>query len=348
MAALVSILITNYNYAEFVRIAVESALAQDYVNIEVVVVDDGSTDGSIDVLRPYAGRVRLIAQPNAGQASAFNAAFRECRGQIVCLLDADDLFFPEKAGIIAHTFESLDGEFVQIAHRLQVIDARGRLLRPAYPTQLDSGDLTAKFAKSGTYRAAPTSGLCYRRAFLDAVTPVPTAFRLGLDLYFAWHAALGGKCWAIENPLGAYRLHSCNSSRQTKFANWSASTPVLISRTHARVTQHLRAYRTLREHFGPAMIDSSVHYRVVRLLDTGFEGRRSACLRLLPGCVASVWHDPGRTHWRRLRFTSWLVAMALLPASAAVRVNTAPMAWRALCTFLRARLARLWFRRAQI
>ena len=92
---LVSVLIPNYNYGHYVGRALDSLLAQSYPHFEGIVCDDGSTDDSRAIVARYAGRdarIRLLAKENGGVASALNAAYRQCRGDIVCLLDADDFF----------------------------------------------------------------------------------------------------------------------------------------------------------------------------------------------------------------------------------------------------------------
>lgn len=95
---LVSVIIPAYNAAPYIAAAVDSALAQTYVPVEVVVTDDGSTDGTAEILRPYreAGKITYIYQKNAGLSSARNTGIRACRGEYVALLDSDDLFLPEK------------------------------------------------------------------------------------------------------------------------------------------------------------------------------------------------------------------------------------------------------------
>jgi hypothetical protein len=81
---LVSILINNYNYAHFVTEAIESALAQTYRHVEIIVVDDGSTDDSREVIGRFGNLVRMVAKENGGQASAFNAGFAASKGEIIC------------------------------------------------------------------------------------------------------------------------------------------------------------------------------------------------------------------------------------------------------------------------
>lgn len=96
MAPLVSVLIPCFNAEKYVGEAIESALAQTHPNVEVVVVDDGSTDGSPDVIRSFAGRIEFEIGPNRGACAARNRALALSRGEYVQFLDADDLLLPTK------------------------------------------------------------------------------------------------------------------------------------------------------------------------------------------------------------------------------------------------------------
>lgn len=96
MAPLVSVLIPCFNAEKYVGEAIESALAQTHPNVEVVVVDDGSTDGSPDVIRSFAGRIVFEIGPNRGACAARNRALALSRGEYVQFLDADDLLLPTK------------------------------------------------------------------------------------------------------------------------------------------------------------------------------------------------------------------------------------------------------------
>jgi glycosyltransferase involved in cell wall biosynthesis len=93
---LVSVIIDNYNYGRFLGTAIDSALNQTYRNIEVIVVDDGSTDHSRAVMTSYADKIVPVFKQNGGQASAFNAGFEVSRGDLICFLDADDIMLPTR------------------------------------------------------------------------------------------------------------------------------------------------------------------------------------------------------------------------------------------------------------
>jgi len=139
MNPLVSIVITNYNCARFVADAVETALAQTYANVEVIVVDDGSTDDSLAVLAPYRGRVRIVAQPNGGVSAARNTGIRESRGDLVAFFDADDLWHRDKlakqvplfinpaVGLVYCGVEYIDEQGRTLGTNLKGL--RGRVLR---------------------------------------------------------------------------------------------------------------------------------------------------------------------------------------------------------------------------
>src|SRR5262245_23003010 len=93
---LISVIIPTYNSARFVIDAVESALAQSYPSLEVIVVDDGSSDDTQERLGPWEGRIKYFYQPNSGPAKARNRGIKEARGDLIAFLDADDQWLPEK------------------------------------------------------------------------------------------------------------------------------------------------------------------------------------------------------------------------------------------------------------
>src|SRR5690349_20031465 len=95
---LVSIVVLNYNYARFIPRSVGSVLRQTYEPIEVIVVHDASTDGSVEVIRAFGSRVApVLKTTNGGHGAAFNSGFASCRGEIVMFLDADDYLYPDAA-----------------------------------------------------------------------------------------------------------------------------------------------------------------------------------------------------------------------------------------------------------
>jgi glycosyltransferase involved in cell wall biosynthesis len=172
---LVSILVNNFNYGRFLGQAIDSALVQSCPSVEVIVVDDGSTDNSREVIQSYGERIIPVFKPNGGQASAFNAGFAASKGDWILFLDADDWFAPEKAETIllyASRFRSAG----LIAHSLSYCDAENRPLAPASvssgaPTLVDD----RKRARQGKLRVTlpATSALAFNRETLSQILPMP-------------------------------------------------------------------------------------------------------------------------------------------------------------------------------
>src|SRR5258708_31977138 len=115
---LVSIVINNFNYARYLAQAIDSALSQTATPVEVVVVDDGSTDNSREVIGGYGDRIVPVFKDNGGQASAVNVGFAHNHRQIVIFLDADDILLPMAAARVAGDFAARPGT-VKVRTRMQ-------------------------------------------------------------------------------------------------------------------------------------------------------------------------------------------------------------------------------------
>lgn len=139
----VSIIISSYNYAAFVRDAIDSALQQTYPHMEIIVVDDGSTDNSRDILNEYAESVKLIFKKNGGQASAFNTGFENCQGDVIIFLDSDDLINDDAVEKIVPLFS--DPEVSKVHWILNEIDNSGTPTGRTTPSsQLSEGNFWKK------------------------------------------------------------------------------------------------------------------------------------------------------------------------------------------------------------
>lgn len=211
---LVSVIITNYNYGDFVGAAIDSALNQTHPEVEVIVVDDGSTDHSGEVLARYADRIQVLNRDHGGQMASTNAGFACSRGEVVVLLDGDDWLYPH--ALASHAAALSDPAVAKSQGYLQVVDSNGDPAIGQVPLQLSAaGDYAARFRARGpfAYQSAFTSGCAWRRSVLEAVLPLPEGRFgfLGPDGYLAAVDALFGRIEVADRPLGAYRVHGNNS-----------------------------------------------------------------------------------------------------------------------------------------
>src|SRR5947207_2973758 len=150
---LLSIVIDNYNYGQYFAQAIESALAQDYGNLEVVVVDDGSNDNSREVIASYGERVVAVFKKNGGQASAVNAGFAASHGDVLLFLDSDDYLAAQAGASIMRRFRERP-ELSIVHFRLTIVDESGRPktgVLPARHMRMLSGDIRSVLAASRTY-----------------------------------------------------------------------------------------------------------------------------------------------------------------------------------------------------
>lgn len=204
----VSVVIDNHNYGRFLKETLDSVLAQvlDDVAVEIVVVDDGSTDDSREILSTYAPRVKSLLQARQGQATAFNAGLAAASGDIVCLLDSDDVFLPGKLAAVVKAFA--DPKVVCVQHFLHDTDAHLKPLPrrfPAWPARYALDDYAA-----GRTEFTATSGLAFRRETLQKLLPIPKDLFYYLDDFLTAHALFFGEIANIPRVLGLHRMHGAN------------------------------------------------------------------------------------------------------------------------------------------
>jgi glycosyltransferase involved in cell wall biosynthesis len=216
---LVSILINNYNYGRFLSEAIDSALGQTYGNTEVIVVDDGSTDNSREIISGYGTRIIPVLKENGGQASAFNIGVKISRGDILCFLDSDDMFGADKAERIVRMFED-NKDAGWVYHDLAYIDAQGTPLKygeRAHDYSLISGvllDFTAAIRKGNPIEYGPpaTTALSLRRDLLQKYFPLSETLKITEnDDCLKVPALCLAKGIHLAEDLGKQRIHGRNS-----------------------------------------------------------------------------------------------------------------------------------------
>jgi glycosyltransferase involved in cell wall biosynthesis len=216
---LVSIIINNYNYARYLGAAIESALQQSYENVEILVVDDGSTDHSRDVIASFGNSVRPIYQENGGQTAALNAGIAAARGDVIFFLDADDRLRRDASDRV---LAAMTPGVSAVQFCLETIDATGRSLGGVYPPMPPNwtpAQIRKTVLRDGLYPCPPMSGNAFARWFLDKVMPLPTQlFRYGADGPLNAVAPLYGDVIVVPDVLAEYRLHGGNHHAQSGLA----------------------------------------------------------------------------------------------------------------------------------
>src|ERR1700722_5218809 len=207
----VSVILTNYNYESFVGQAIDSALALDWPSVEVVVVDDGSTDGSRKIIASYGSKIKTILQNNGGQISACNAGFAASTGDAIIFLDSDDLLYSSIVREIAKVWRP---GLSRIKSQLQIVDQVGKPTGSVLPQYyfVPSPVQTRKWAiATGAYQGPPGStGSAYTREYLNKIFPLDQSCGPASDSICVTAAPFLGDVVSIPKPLAAYRIHGRN------------------------------------------------------------------------------------------------------------------------------------------
>jgi glycosyltransferase involved in cell wall biosynthesis len=241
---LVSIIINNYNYDRFLAEAIDSALNQTYPSVEVVVVDDGSTDRSCEIIASYGSRIIPVFKQNSGQASALNTGVEISKGKFIFFLDADDIFLPIKVEeivklsnqlvrespdlIISNYIETIDesGAVIELNildtlsavcawHHLPEISGRKNRSIDGVVTRLSTPEQVYQFAAKYRfipYLGMPTSGFAMTRSLASKVFPIPCeSITISADDFIVKGASVIGSVYLTDRVLTRYRIHGNNN-----------------------------------------------------------------------------------------------------------------------------------------
>ena len=322
-----SIIISNYNYALFLGEAIESALGVDWPDVEVIVVDDGSIDGSRDIIRSYGTRVVPVFQENSGQLSAYEAGFALSRGQFIIFLDSDDLLEPQ---IMREAAAAWYDGVSKVQVQMRVIDRDGRpsgsIFPPFYvvpsPQEVRRWVLT-----TSAYPTPPGSGNIFSRAMVRKILPARDRFDYAGDSYTLAAAPVLGDVVTIPKPLVRYRVHGRNDGAMLEID------PRKFSGELRRAQNRFAYMRRLAEgeglHAEPLATHFSlanVKYRVSSFrLDRGqhpIEGDSS--WRILRDAFGAAMRPQGLTAGARASILVWSLAVIVSP----LPVARALIRWR--------------------
>lgn len=288
----IAIVITCFNYEAYVGRAIASVRAQTVSDYELVVVDDGSTDGSWDVIARSGVRACRIA--NGGQRAACLHGLDQTRAPFVLFLDADDELKPEA---LATILPQLDGNVAKLQYSLTRIAADGTVLGaryPALPRFRESGALAARVLATGVYQSPPTSGNVFRRDLCDVLRDA--GYEPAVDGVILFAAPFLGDVVSLDEDLALYRVHDRNDSGLGR-----APEPRLLQRDLDRFLQRMAHLRTIvaRHRPGAALVEPrrTFYFQTSSFALAIASGRRPGLgdgLRL----VATLASEPARLRGR--------------------------------------------------
>lgn len=209
-----SVLIDTYNHERFIEQAIVSVLEQDFAasDREIIVVDDGSTDRTPEIVKKFEPRVRLLRKENGGQASAFNAGIPECKGEIIAFLDGDDWWAPGKLKAVAEALGNNESIGL-VGHGITEVFSDGsrheELLRETPRFRIDSEEGAQAFRVRKSFLG--TSRMTFRTELLRQIGEVPESLRIEADEYLFTLGGFFADVLILRKSFTFYRLHDKNA-----------------------------------------------------------------------------------------------------------------------------------------
>jgi len=312
-----SIIINNYNYGRFLDQSVGSALAQTHPDTEVIVVDDGSTDDSLQILEAYADHIKVIAKENAGQGSCFSTGFAHCSGDIVLFLDSDDYL---RSDCVETLLRHWSPPVVKAHFYLAVVDAAGHSIQSLVPSGKLAGDEALEMMRLfGSYCSPPASGNAFAASYLATILPFENEAELiySADSVLIFSAPFFGKVIAIDDTLAFYRRHgAAGSAVKTGFDRDSSLKS--LRKEHEKDLRRDRSWRMACNEYAPApfhlMEPSRAKRRMcyLKLSEEGLE-EGDTVLGLLVCSIRAIWHWKGYTLKQKGFASIWFAVVTVLP-----------------------------------
>lgn len=256
---LVSIVTPAYNQAEYLAETIESVLAQDYPNLEYIVLDDGSTDDTPAILKQFDGRIRHERHTNMGQSRTLNRGWEMARGSLIGYLSSDDCLAPQAVSRLVQAM--IERPDVVVAYcDFELIDAKGRVFREVRTEDYDQKRLCVDLV------CQPGPGALFRRELFDRTGGWMEHLRQVPDFEFWLRASLMGQFLRVPEFLAHYRVHEGSASFSVSTAERSMEiVNVIFSFWHGQAgidAQHARAAAHLiaaKSHIQSGRIVASIH-----------------------------------------------------------------------------------------
>ncbi|HET8539054.1 MAG TPA: glycosyltransferase family 2 protein [Anaeromyxobacter sp.] len=202
----ISVVTPSYNQASFIERTIESVLSQrGAFELEYLVVDGGSTDGTVEILRRHAARLRFVSERDRGQSDAINKGFRMATGEVLAWLNSDDTYAPGALDAAARALG--EGGARWCFGECRVIDAQDREIRRAISRYKSWVSRRYSRARLVARNFIPQPATFFRRDLLDEVGPIDESLHLAMD-YDLWlrFAAVAEPAF-IPRPLASFRWH---------------------------------------------------------------------------------------------------------------------------------------------
>jgi glycosyltransferase involved in cell wall biosynthesis len=311
---LVSVVIPTYNYGRYIGQAIDSALAQTYRPCEIIVVDDGSTDNTSEVLSGYGNKIRAFTQPNGGPASARNRGIQCVQGEFIAFLDADDFWLPHKLERQLDVLRAFSGTAMISTEMVAITNESGMAVDPVKGGTPISSTSIIRLRDLLEYAPMIPSSVLIPKEYFRVLGFFDESLQGAEDMEMWWRVACHYPIVRVDERLTGYRVHSGSISHN----------PESMLRNHLRFLDkaftklpQLRGKRYWRRLAEARMYREVAYMRHVK-------GERLAAAAAIVHSVASwplaLRDSTGRK--RRWQRAKQLVRYTLFPSGLASRKTT--------------------------
>lgn len=258
---LVSILISAYNEEKYIQACIESCLEQTYTNIEIVLVNDGSTDSTLEIINQHYQKdfkVKIIElKENIGKINGFNSAFQASKGEYIAIMGADDICYPQRIEI---SLKYLTQNYEMVCSDLDEINSKGKIIKNSIIKSQYGSLKPEDFSPKELIENPKVYGgtILLTRKLADKIFPLKITFSHE-DWYIPIIASLHSKISYINQPLICYRIHSNNTSSANKRKIYN------YSKWFYLVTRDIAYYQDLISLVQKFAIQTDIHELKLRL-----------------------------------------------------------------------------------
>lgn len=285
MTPLVSIITPSYNQAAYLEETIRSVLSQEGVELEYLIVDGGSTDDSIEIIRRYEDSINWwVSEPDEGQASAINKGFQRAQGEYVAWLNSDDLLLPNSAHQAVQALEDNPADGLVYGDAL-TIDPNGKALKKLRFDNWGLGELLA-------FRIICQPAVFMRRSVLEKAGYLDPSYHYMLDHHLWIRMAMQAPIRHVSSIWAAARHHA-DAKNVANAPGFAEETTRIVAwmQTIPELEPH---YRTNRRH----ILGGAYRLKARYLLDGNLAGAS------LKAYLRAVWYNPGFAiqHWHRMLY----------------------------------------------
>jgi glycosyltransferase involved in cell wall biosynthesis len=271
----VSVITPAYNRASLLEETIQSVLSQDYPNLEYIVLDDGSTDGTLEVIKKYDGQIRWDSHPNMGETRTVNKGFSMATGEIIGVINSDDPLLPGAIRELAAKLVA-EPEVLVVYPDWDIIDEHGKFLQNEKTRDYDYAGMLRD------WHCVPGPGTFFRQSVVRKLSGRDPQFRYVADFDFWLRAGLIGPFARVAKTLATFRMHPDNATTTGRGASMALEHVRLVKKIYSLPNISREALQVKRETFG------SAYFLAATFCDDDAVGLRKKLYRL------AWFYSPGR------------------------------------------------------